>query len=164
MCWCLSLTIFFTGIVRSLNPRDTLTVLSSTESQDCLQDPHQRSPILFGVDFVSGCSLRWDLLTLSFLSRCNVSFISLLSLQSGRSCQLLPGLANYVKCSERIKLSPVCSFLWKLPVRESFWLASCQLQSWGKKDFMSSKYLLSFSFGIHFLDKNITMTLWFFKI
>ncbi|TNM99030.1 hypothetical protein fugu_013594 [Takifugu bimaculatus] len=48
------------GIVISLNPRDTLSVLSSSENQDCLQDPHQRSPILFGVDFVSGCSLRME--------------------------------------------------------------------------------------------------------
>lgn len=46
------------GIVRSISPTDTLSVLHSGENQDCLRGPHQRSPILFGVDFVSGCTLR----------------------------------------------------------------------------------------------------------
>lgn len=46
------------GIVRSINPRDTISVLSGAEKQDCVRDPHQRSPILFAVDFVSGCTLR----------------------------------------------------------------------------------------------------------
>lgn len=100
--WWFSVTITFTGIARSINPRDTLSVLSSSENQDCLRDRHQRSPILFGVDFVSGCMLRWDMLTLSFFCRYNVSFIPLLILQIGERCQLLPGLANYVECSERI--------------------------------------------------------------
>ncbi|MEQ2277487.1 hypothetical protein XENORESO_003483 [Xenotaenia resolanae] len=31
--------------------------------QDCLQGPHQRSPILFGLDYVSGCTLRQSTLT-----------------------------------------------------------------------------------------------------
>ncbi|XP_028272264.1 tectonic-1-like [Parambassis ranga] len=48
------------GIVRSINLRDTLSVLRSSEDQDCLQGPHQRSPVLFGLDTESGCTLRMD--------------------------------------------------------------------------------------------------------
>ncbi|KAL7395646.1 hypothetical protein ABVT39_020737 [Epinephelus coioides] len=48
------------GIARSIDPRDTLSLLHSTEDQDCLQGPHRRSPVLFGVDSVSGCTLRQD--------------------------------------------------------------------------------------------------------
>lgn len=36
----------------------TISILHSAEDQVCLRDPHQRLPILFGVDFVSGCTLR----------------------------------------------------------------------------------------------------------
>lgn len=61
----LSLTVVFTGITRSIDPRDTLSLLHSAEDQDCLRGPHQRSPVLFGVDSVSGCSLRQDTLTLN---------------------------------------------------------------------------------------------------
>ncbi|KAK2843996.1 hypothetical protein Q5P01_010655 [Channa striata] len=49
-----------TGIVRSIDSRDTLSLLYSGENQDCLQDPHRRSPVLFGLDSVSGCTLRLD--------------------------------------------------------------------------------------------------------
>ncbi|XP_039975094.1 tectonic-1 isoform X3 [Xiphias gladius] len=45
------------GIVSSINLRDRLSLLHSTEDQDCLQGPHQRSPVLFGLDSVSGCKL-----------------------------------------------------------------------------------------------------------
>eukprot|EP00064_Thunnus_orientalis_P008061 superscaffoldBa00000935_g8083 len=55
----------FTGIVRSVDPRGTLSLLHSAEDQDCLQGPHQRSPVLFGLDSVSGCTLRHDILTLN---------------------------------------------------------------------------------------------------
>lgn len=58
----LSLTIVFTGIIRSTDPRETLTFLQSAKDQDCLHGPHQRSPILFGVDVLSGCTLRPDVL------------------------------------------------------------------------------------------------------
>ena len=57
----LSLTGVFTGIVQSVDPRDTLSLLHSTEDQDCLLGPHQHSPVLFGVDSVSGCTLRQDI-------------------------------------------------------------------------------------------------------
>ncbi|XP_041652779.1 tectonic-1-like [Cheilinus undulatus] len=46
------------GIVRSIDPRDTLSLLHSAHNQDCLGGRHQRSPILFGLDSVSGCTLR----------------------------------------------------------------------------------------------------------
>lgn len=48
------------GIVRSIDLRDTLSLLHSTEDQDCLQGPHKRSPVLFGQDSVSGCLLRLE--------------------------------------------------------------------------------------------------------
>ncbi|XP_056295551.1 tectonic-1 isoform X2 [Pseudoliparis swirei] len=48
------------GIARSVNPRDTVSLLHSAEDQDCLQGPHQRSPVLFGLDSVSGCTLRLE--------------------------------------------------------------------------------------------------------
>ncbi|CAI5682202.1 tectonic-1 isoform X1 [Oreochromis niloticus] len=48
------------GIVRSIDLRDTLSLLHSTEDQDCLQGPHQRSPVLFGQDSLSGCLLRLE--------------------------------------------------------------------------------------------------------
>lgn len=60
-----SLTVVFTGIARSIDPRDTLSLLHSAEDQDCLQGPHQRSPVLFGLDSVSGCTLRQDILALN---------------------------------------------------------------------------------------------------
>lgn len=61
----LSLTAVFTGIARSIDPRDTLSLLHSAEDQDCLQGPHQRSPVLFGLDSVSGCTLRQDIIALN---------------------------------------------------------------------------------------------------
>ncbi|XP_070769726.1 tectonic-1 [Enoplosus armatus] len=48
------------GIARGIGPRDTLSLLHSAEDQDCLRGPHQRSPVLFGVDSVSGCTLRLE--------------------------------------------------------------------------------------------------------
>ncbi|XP_047441622.1 tectonic-1 isoform X1 [Mugil cephalus] len=48
------------GIARSINLGDTLSLLRSAEDQDCLQGPHQRSPVLFGLDSVSGCILRLE--------------------------------------------------------------------------------------------------------
>ncbi|XP_071398036.1 tectonic-1-like [Centroberyx affinis] len=48
------------GIARSADPRETLTILQSAEDQDCLHGLHQRSPILFGRDSVSGCTFRLE--------------------------------------------------------------------------------------------------------
>ncbi|KAK5925613.1 hypothetical protein CgunFtcFv8_018124 [Champsocephalus gunnari] len=52
--------VVLTGIVGSLDPRDTLSLLLSAEQQDCLRGPQQRAPILFAVDSVSGCTLRLE--------------------------------------------------------------------------------------------------------
>ncbi|XP_071396085.1 tectonic-1-like [Centroberyx affinis] len=48
------------GIARSADPRETLTILQSAEDQDCLHGLHQRSPILFGRDSLSGCTFRLE--------------------------------------------------------------------------------------------------------
>ncbi|KAK5897565.1 hypothetical protein CesoFtcFv8_010616 [Champsocephalus esox] len=57
---CLGDTLVLTGIVGSLDPRDTLSLLLSAEQQDCLRGPQQRAPILFTVDSLSGCTLRLE--------------------------------------------------------------------------------------------------------
>ncbi|XP_013880508.1 tectonic-1 isoform X2 [Austrofundulus limnaeus] len=59
------------GITRSIQLRDTLSLLHvSAEDQNCLQGPHQRSPVLFGLDSVSGCTLRLeDITNCSLVSR-----------------------------------------------------------------------------------------------
>ncbi|XP_053284771.1 tectonic-1 isoform X2 [Pleuronectes platessa] len=48
------------GIVRSIDSRQTLSLLDAAEDQDCLRGLHQRSPVLFGLDSVSGCTLRLE--------------------------------------------------------------------------------------------------------
>uniref|UniRef100_A0A1A7WJJ0 Tectonic family member 1 n=1 Tax=Iconisemion striatum TaxID=60296 RepID=A0A1A7WJJ0_9TELE len=48
------------GITRSINPKNTLSLLVSAQNQDCLLGPHQRSPVLFGLESTSGCTLRLD--------------------------------------------------------------------------------------------------------
>ncbi|XP_011478849.1 tectonic-1 [Oryzias latipes] len=48
------------GISRSTELRDALSLLHSSAEQDCLRGPHRRSPVLFGVNAVSGCTLRLD--------------------------------------------------------------------------------------------------------
>ncbi|XP_034454657.1 tectonic-1 isoform X2 [Hippoglossus hippoglossus] len=48
------------GIVRSIDSRETLSLLDAAEDQDCLRGLHQRSPVLFGLDSVSGCTLRLE--------------------------------------------------------------------------------------------------------
>ncbi|XP_041846206.1 tectonic-1 [Melanotaenia boesemani] len=57
------------GISRSLDLRDTLSVLHSSPDQDCLQGPHRRSPVLFGLDSVSGCTLRLEDTNCSLVSQ-----------------------------------------------------------------------------------------------
>ncbi|KAJ0049818.1 hypothetical protein NL108_003591, partial [Boleophthalmus pectinirostris] len=46
--------VSFTGLSRSINPKDTLSLLQSSIDQDCLQGPQLRSQILFGHDSVTG--------------------------------------------------------------------------------------------------------------
>ncbi|KAM4625944.1 tectonic-1 [Polymixia lowei] len=47
-------------ITRSTDPSGTLTILQGAWRQDCLRGPYQRSPVLFGLDMVSGCMLRME--------------------------------------------------------------------------------------------------------
>ncbi|XP_068181555.1 tectonic-1-like isoform X2 [Antennarius striatus] len=68
------------GIVRSIDPGDTLTLLHSRGDQDCLQGLHQRSPILFGLDSMSGCTLR-----IEDASNCSLVVQSLLDVLRGTS-------------------------------------------------------------------------------
>ncbi|KAM9522843.1 tectonic-1-like [Salvelinus alpinus] len=48
------------GIVHSADSRGAFTLLHGSKLSDCLRGPHHRSPVLFGVDMVSGCTLRLD--------------------------------------------------------------------------------------------------------
>ncbi|XP_060905053.1 tectonic-1 [Labrus mixtus] len=48
------------GITRSIAPGDTLSLLHSAQDQDCLRGRHQRSLVLFGLDYVSGCTFRLE--------------------------------------------------------------------------------------------------------
>ncbi|XP_014877898.1 tectonic-1 isoform X4 [Poecilia latipinna] len=66
------------GISRSINLRDTLSLLQSTEDQDCLKGPHQRSPVLFGQDYMSGCTL-----SLEDITNCSLVSQSLLNVLRG---------------------------------------------------------------------------------
>ncbi|KAG7241918.1 hypothetical protein INR49_024665 [Caranx melampygus] len=56
----LVLTVIFNGIVTSVDLRDTVSLLHGAEDQECLYGQHQRSPVLFGLDTVSGCTLRLE--------------------------------------------------------------------------------------------------------
>ncbi|XP_070693441.1 tectonic-1 [Pempheris klunzingeri] len=66
------------GIARSIDLRDTLSVLQGADDQDCLRGPHQRSPVLFGLDSVSGCTLRLD-----DVANCSLVFQELLGVLRG---------------------------------------------------------------------------------
>nr|XP_015221570.1 PREDICTED: tectonic-1 isoform X2 [Lepisosteus oculatus] len=46
------------GIAQSANSFAGLTVLKSASLQDCLETAGERTPVLFGVNMVSGCTLR----------------------------------------------------------------------------------------------------------
>ncbi|XP_010879660.2 tectonic-1 isoform X1 [Esox lucius] len=48
------------GIVQSADSRGALNLLHGSKNPDCLRGPHQRSPVLFGVNMVSGCTLSLD--------------------------------------------------------------------------------------------------------
>ncbi|KAM3612297.1 uncharacterized protein V6R79_006463 [Siganus canaliculatus] len=48
------------GIARSISPKDSLSVVQSTGNQDCVQGSQQHSSVQFGVDSVSGCTLRLE--------------------------------------------------------------------------------------------------------
>ncbi|XP_077433955.1 tectonic-1-like isoform X4 [Vanacampus margaritifer] len=65
----LSLNVVLTGRVLNINPGDTLSLLQSSANHNCMNSPHQRSPVLFGVDSMSGC-------TLSLVDAANCSLVS----------------------------------------------------------------------------------------
>lgn len=107
----LSLTVVLTGITRSIDPRDTLSVLHSAEDQDCLRGPHQRSPLLFGVDFVSGCTLRQDVLTRNNIDGLHIYLM----------------LTCLIPADWRMLLTALCSFklswmFWEEQTIPSMWL------------------------------------------
>ncbi|KAM7388905.1 hypothetical protein PAMP_022909 [Pampus punctatissimus] len=108
----LSLTVIFTGIVRSVDPRGTLSVLHSAEDQDCLQGPHQRSSILFGLDSVSGCTLRLE-------DAANCSLVSQVLLDVLRG----PNYPQYVAAFGN---SPLDNPLDWVPIKNSFSLGEGQ--------------------------------------
>ncbi|TNM88974.1 hypothetical protein fugu_005228 [Takifugu bimaculatus] len=94
------------GITRSINPRDTMSVLYSAADQDCLRNPHQRSPILFGVDFVSGCTLRLE-------ENVNCSLVSQTMLRVLRG-------SNYPQYVASSRNSPLDAPQDWLPIRSNF--------------------------------------------
>ncbi|XP_034739153.1 tectonic-1 [Etheostoma cragini] len=94
------------GIARSVDRRDTLSLLHSAEDQDCLQGPHQRSPVLFGVDSVSGCTLR-----LEDAANCSLVFQLLLDVLRGtKQAQYVASFGN----------SPLDYPLDWLPIKNNF--------------------------------------------
>ncbi|XP_056130764.1 tectonic-1-like [Lampris incognitus] len=48
------------GIGQSTDLRGTLTTLQGITHQDCFHGPHRRSPVLFGLNTVSGCMLSME--------------------------------------------------------------------------------------------------------
>ncbi|KAF7227874.1 tectonic family member 1 [Nothobranchius furzeri] len=80
------------GITRSINPRETLSLLTSAENQDCLLGPHQRSPVLFGLESTSGCTLRLDDIA-------NCSLVSQLLLDVLRGPNYPQDVASFGNCS-----------------------------------------------------------------
>ncbi|CAF91512.1 unnamed protein product, partial [Tetraodon nigroviridis] len=91
--------------IGSINPRNTLSVLYSTGDQDCLRGRHQRSPILFGVDFVSGCTLR-----ITEGANCSLVMETMLNVLRGSNPQYVASFGN----------SPLEYPLDWLPVRSDF--------------------------------------------
>ncbi|XP_044061569.1 tectonic-1 isoform X2 [Siniperca chuatsi] len=94
------------GIARSVDPRDTLSLLHSAEDQDCLQGPRQRSPVLFGLDSVSGCTLR-----LEDAANCSLVFQALLGVLRG---------PNYPQYVASFGNSPLDYPLDWVPVKNNF--------------------------------------------
>ncbi|XP_029296843.1 tectonic-1 isoform X2 [Cottoperca gobio] len=94
------------GFARSMDPRDTLSLLHSAEDQDCLQGTHQRSPVLFALDSVSGCTLR-----LEDTANCSLVFQLLLDVLRG------PNHAQYVASFGN---SPLDSPIDWVPIKNNF--------------------------------------------
>lgn len=131
--------IYSTGLIRSVEPSDTLSLLHTAGDQDCLQGPHQRSPVLFGVDSVCGCTLRQGTVQHTadhpIQAQCGQRLFMLLMSsvpQTAGCCQLLPALSNPAPRVERCSPSPVRGLLWKCSLRQSAGMGAGpeQLQTW----------------------------------
>nr|XP_049595867.1 tectonic-1 isoform X2 [Syngnathus scovelli] len=48
------------GMALNVKPGDTLSLLQSSANYNCMNSLHNRSPVLFGVDSISGCTLRLE--------------------------------------------------------------------------------------------------------
>ncbi|KAM8909954.1 tectonic-1-like isoform 2-T2 [Spinachia spinachia] len=66
------------GIVRNVYSGNTVSLLHSAGDQDCLNETHKRSPVLFGLNSVSGCILR-----LTDAANCSLVFQVLLDVLRG---------------------------------------------------------------------------------
>uniref|UniRef100_A0A3Q3VKK7 Tectonic-1-3 domain-containing protein n=1 Tax=Mola mola TaxID=94237 RepID=A0A3Q3VKK7_MOLML len=87
-------------------PSYTLSLLRSTEDQVCLQGQHQRSPVLFDVDYVSGCTLR-----LEDVDNCSLVSQTLLNILRG---------AKYPQYVASFGNSPLDSTLDWVPIQSNF--------------------------------------------
>ncbi|XP_077389210.1 tectonic-1 isoform X3 [Festucalex cinctus] len=65
------------GRVLNISPGDTQSLLQSSANHNCMNSPHQRSPVLFGVNAMSGC-------TLSLKDAANCSVVSQIILDALR--------------------------------------------------------------------------------
>ncbi|XP_009907908.2 tectonic-1 [Dryobates pubescens] len=68
------------GIIQNTNKLSQLTLLQSTSSQDCLAAQGARTPVLFGYNMVSGCTLR-----ITAAMKCQPLAQTLLDLLKGQS-------------------------------------------------------------------------------
>ncbi|KAL2100008.1 hypothetical protein ACEWY4_004402 [Coilia grayii] len=68
------------AIVLGADPKAALSVIGSSRDQDCLSGSIKRSPVLFGVDTVSGCTLR-----LEDTSNCTVLTETLIGVLKGKT-------------------------------------------------------------------------------
>lgn len=64
------------GIVQNTDPKGSLTILQNSGEQDCMFGSSRRSPVLFGIDMVSGCTFRLsDAVNCSLLSEVILSML-----------------------------------------------------------------------------------------
>uniref|UniRef100_A0A672F803 Tectonic-1-3 domain-containing protein n=2 Tax=Salarias fasciatus TaxID=181472 RepID=A0A672F803_SALFA len=96
------------GISRSLDPADWLSVPLSSEDQDCLRPSPRRSPLLFGLDSASGCTLRLE-------DAANCSLVSRLLLDVLRGPRRPPFVASFGNSAVENPLD------W-VPIKSSFLL------------------------------------------
>ncbi|XP_061835592.2 tectonic-1 [Nerophis lumbriciformis] len=101
------------GIVRNLG--DTLSIPQSSSHHNCLSSPQQRSPVLFGVESTSGCTLRLEDAT-------NCSLVSQIILD------VLQG-QNYPQFVAAFGNSPLENALDWVPIQHTYHLKDSQVCS-----------------------------------